>query len=492
MKLRSTSFLGISFSDRAVVCAEVAVANGRRLARRSAEFPIPAGMSVDKPEQLGPALAAFLREQQFAATRAVVGVPARWLIALERDVPPAGAEQANAVLRMQAERLAVSESGEMVFDYAGRPDAKQATKVLLVGMQRQRLDAVERTLAAAGVTAVSVTSSALALAGAAEAVDGDRPMLLLGRQGAEMVWRHEGSPRMLRHVSVVAANGHGVSVAPLGLELSRAVTLTRVNGSPTPGELMLWDSVGLSADQVGELSDRSGLAVRQADARVELKVESAGAQAAVADDSFAPALALALAGADRDALPVDFKRSRLTPQKARRVGRKSVWAGAVGALLAVGILALYLDVRAREAEVAAITQRLADNKDSIKAAENMVGRVNYTRGFFEARTPYLDCLADLTKAFPARDNELIWVTSLTLRESREPTPQQLQQQGPSARWPKGQAQGKADRNDTVLSVLQTLKRNPKFANVQILDLRDAGGRTREVSFSIGFSYVTPE
>src|SRR5258706_2501396 len=142
------------------------------------------------------------------------------MIALEKEIPPSGEEQARAMLRLQAERLVVSESGEMVFDYAGRSDSTRANKVLLVGVKRQRLEQIEDLLDAAGISVVAITSAALTLAGGTGNIDKDVPMLLLGRQGAEMVWRHDGAPRMLRHVSVLAVNGHGpVTLNSLGSEL---------------------------------------------------------------------------------------------------------------------------------------------------------------------------------------------------------------------------------------------------------------------------------
>jgi hypothetical protein len=434
---------------------------------------------LEQPEAVGEAFKTFLREREFGASRAVVGVPARWMIAMEKDVPPAGEEQARSMLRLQAERLAVAENGDMVFDYVGKADTAHATKVLLVGMQRQRVDAVERMLTAAGLNVVAITSSALALALGATGAERDRPMLLVGRQGAEMVWRHGGAPRMLRHVAIAAVNGHGpVSVGPLGIELSRAVALTRVNGQATARELMLWDAVGLSSAQVSELAERTGLAVRSGDARKELGVESVNGQdggGAAGTEAFAPALALAVAGADRDLLPVDFKHTRLAPVKVARVGRKTAWGGLIATVVVIGTFLLYWDVRAREIDLARLTKDLDTHKNEFKAAENMVGRVTYSRGFFETRPPYLECMRDVTVAFPTRESEQIWVTTLTLRENR-----------------KGQIQGRANNNETVRTVLESLKRSSKFTGVQLMDLRDSGGRTREVTFSIGFTYIAVE
>jgi hypothetical protein len=490
MKLRSSGLLGISLGDRSIACAEVSVVGGRRVARRLATFAIPQGMSLDKPEALGEAFAAFLRDRGFAASRAVVGMPAKWLIAMERDIPPAGEDEARAMLRLQAERLAVSESGELIFDFAGRPDASGPNRLLLVGVLRQRVEQIERLLEAARLTGVAITSSALALArGAAEkAEDVNAPMLVLGRQGAEMVWRNAaGAPRMLRHVAVVAVNGHGpVSVSPIGSEVGRAITLARANGTAASRDMVLWDGVGLSAEQVDELSTRSGLRVRPSDALATLGVETApdalaggndDEHAAAEADVFAPALSLALAAGERDRLPVDFKHSRLAPPKQRRVGRGTTWGVIVAAVLVLGLGGLYLAVERRQGDLDVLEKSLKDNVDNVKAAQASVERYTVAKGFFETRPPMLDALAEISKLF--RDNESIWVTSFTAKDDRKIT-----------------LQGKADSERTVRGLLTRIKENPKkFADAQLLNIAAQEGtqrRSAEVSFSIRFSYIATE
>src|SRR5688572_30320945 len=133
MKLLSkNSFLGIAVGDRSITVAEVVPARGSRdrwEARRVAEFVPPqppagdsaAGAAAAAPES-GEAFGRFLRDNGFTPARAVVGVPARWLVAREREVPPASPDQAAEILRMQAERLFSAELGDVSVDYAGAPD----------------------------------------------------------------------------------------------------------------------------------------------------------------------------------------------------------------------------------------------------------------------------------------------------------------------------------------------------------------------------------
>jgi hypothetical protein len=262
---RSSSFLGIAVGDRAVTCAEVFVAGAKRTVRRTATFTFPDGATLDQPEAIGAALATFLRQKRFTASRVVVGVPARWLIAVEKELPPSDEDQARAVLRLQAERLGVAEQDAMVFDFAGKADARNASKVLLVGMHRDRLDRVNRMMDAAGMSVVAVTSTGLTLSTTTSRIANSSGMLMLARGGGEMVWRNADSPRMLRHVPF-AINGHDLPpLAPLSAELHRAVMLgsgSALNGDGATRELLLLDAVGLDANQVSQLSQGLGVPVR--------------------------------------------------------------------------------------------------------------------------------------------------------------------------------------------------------------------------------------
>ena len=85
---RPSNFLGLAFSDRGIACAEVSVSGDKRQLRHTATFVFTAEHSLEKPEAAGQALAAFLRGS-FGRSRCVAGVPARWLLAAEREIPPA-------------------------------------------------------------------------------------------------------------------------------------------------------------------------------------------------------------------------------------------------------------------------------------------------------------------------------------------------------------------------------------------------------------------
>jgi len=81
---RTNQFLGAAVDDQAIVCAEIVTNGARPIVRRTATFMFPAGVSLETPDTAGQALATFLRQNKFAASRVVVGVPAKWLMPATR------------------------------------------------------------------------------------------------------------------------------------------------------------------------------------------------------------------------------------------------------------------------------------------------------------------------------------------------------------------------------------------------------------------------
>jgi hypothetical protein len=483
---RSSSFLGVAVSDQWATCAEISLGGGdRRTVRRTATFTFPADVTLDSPDALGQAFAAFLRQKRFTASRVVVGVPARWLIAIEKEVPPADDQQARAMLRLQAERLAVAEHGDVVFDFAGRTSSSAISKVLLVGMAREKLNRVEQMMDAAGMSVVAITSTGLTLAAAASRAKGmERDggggggVLMLGRSGGEVIWRHDGAPRMLRHVAYLM-NGHGhPPIAPLGAELHRAVAFAAANGD-VASELLVVDGVGLPAEQVSQLSTRIGVPIRADDGVKALRVEvdpnaaadkETDAEPAATVGRFAPAMSLALAAAKTELLPLDFKHSRLTPAPAQRISRAQMWGIAIGATLIIALAALYLTVRAKESMLAELDRDLKAKKDEIDQARADVERVKYGRSYFEARPPILDMMRELSLTFG--ETERIWVTSVGYREGNRFT-----------------VSGKSADPKTPVNVADRMRANPRFSDVRMPSgIVEADPKTREVSFTVSFQF----
>ncbi len=109
----------------------------------------------------------------------------------------------------------------------------------------------------------------------------------------------------------------------------------------------------------------------------------------------------------------------------------------------------------------------------IKSAESTIDRISYGRTYFETRPLHLECLREVTMAFGYE--EPIWTTSFNYRDNR-----------------KGQIRGKTTDENLILTVLDRLRANKKFASVQLNDSRAVGGKSNEWSFTISFTFVAVE
>ena len=243
------SFLGVAVGERSITVAEVAPARRRRRGWEAApRRGVPAAgakrAGTDKDAAATEAFTRFLREHGFAASRAVVGVPARWLVAREREVPPSSPEQAAEVLRMQAERLFSAELGELAVDYAGTADPSEPRGVLLMAMPKRQLERVVRLVEAAGREVAAVMPSTLALADAVAGESGanggnaDGLVLSLGGDAVELSAHRGGAPRLLRHLPVrgpdlACQNGtRAAAVSSLAGEIRRTVAMMPTGPRP--------------------------------------------------------------------------------------------------------------------------------------------------------------------------------------------------------------------------------------------------------------------
>ena len=450
MNVRSGKTLGIALSDASVACA--LVAGGKVAASgRWADAPPPGDAGFDA------AFGEFLKRAGLGgARRAVVGVPARWLVAEAVDVPSASRDDALAALRLRAERLGSGSEQDLVFDVAGDLTARSA---VLVGLPARRVEAIRAACAAAGLDVAAITPTALAYADAAGDDGANRMLVLADRAGgAETVWQRDGRVRSLRHVSRADA-----------ASLARAATLMGFDG----GDVAFVSSTALTdPDRLAAATGGRVTSLDPADALARLPAVASlnGEKVRVADDDLWSAVALAAApGGER----ANFLAPRLAPPRPPRVDRRYVIGGLVAVAAVLGIYALWSHATTAEANAAVAEVSAAKLKGPAEAAQADVDRITYGRGYFETRPPVLACLADLAEQFEL--DEQIWTTALSVRDDG-----------------RAQLQGRAQSQTLVLALRDKLAERANFADVTLVDLRDiASGRDRrpQSAFTISFTYT---
>jgi hypothetical protein len=456
VKRRLSSVLGLAVSEQGVLCAQVSPS--QKSVERLGVFSLPEGATFDQPAAAGAALKDFLSQHHFGATRAVVGVPARWLIAQSQDVPPVSDEEAKSILRLQTERMGSAEKGGLVADAAGK---LSGGSVLIVAMLQKRLDQIKAMTEAAGLQLAGVTSTGLAVSQLASPAS--HALVLVGERGAELVVRREGAARLLRHVGGAKSS----STAALAPEVRRSL----MSASAADQPLVVCDATGGNCDALeqsfGVTAARPTLQQFSATAAPEALN---GAAAGLTAGNFLPAVALGLAGTT---LPVDFLKSRLAPAPVKRFGPRTVAGALLGVAAVAGLYLFYSTVTQAESDAADLSKLVADQKPAVASAATLIDRVNFGRTFFETRTPVLDCLAELSKAF--NYDETIFLSSYNFSAAGT-----------------GEIKGKAAQDKFVFQLVERLRANKNFSNIERTDLRQSNEKTQEYSFTIRFRFSPQE
>ena len=222
MKVGNRKVLGIAFEERYAVVSEVRLARGVRHVERTGEFQFPEETGWQDPQRLGKAFGQFLREQHFSARRAVAGLPAKWLMAREVNVPPAAPAATANIVRLEAEREFSPDPTALGLDYADALDARAARPVFLVGALRERLNQVQAVAEAARIKLLAVTSSALAVSSATTDSSAAVGITLVLRPGnSDLVACLGRQFCVMQHVPIPEPAPAGVESAP-GVLVARA------------------------------------------------------------------------------------------------------------------------------------------------------------------------------------------------------------------------------------------------------------------------------
>jgi hypothetical protein len=478
-RLRRKKVLGLAIGDKSLFAAEV-VAGDPPQVMRVAEFVYPPGTSLAAAEELGKALGQFLRDNQFTARAAVVGIPAKWLVVRPKEVPPADASTVTEMLRLSAEAEFSTELKDLIYDFVGNLDG-EAKSVLLMATPRKHIDSAQAMCDAARLSLLCVTSSAVALGEAtSRSVALNAVVLSVGPSGGEITGQSGSTPNSLRHVRAPEPQPPFVS------ELRRALSTMGQSGSGR--QVIFWDGAGLDAAALG-LS--LGVELRSGDLPA-LGVTTAQSSVNGEGRKYAAAVALGLAGIGVGDPSVDFFDSRLAPPKEQRVPRWVIISALAAIILIGGVIFAYTDMQARQARLADMQSKLEGMKDTLADATAFVSKVSFAQAWHGGDPRYLACLRDVTSAIP-EDNQT-FATSLILREVVD-APNAFANAGalkPSeARVLSGTLSGKTSDQKQVGVILDAIKKIRAFNKVK-LGGSTFGGKGGEVSFSIEFNYSPPK
>jgi hypothetical protein len=471
---RARKVLGISVGERGLLVAQVSAgvgpAHGPQVCK-IAEFSYPPGVSLDDGEALGTALREFLRAGGFSAGRAVLGVPAKWLMLRTHRIPPADESTAADLLRLQVESHGTPELGEMVYDFAGDCSAGESSEVLVMGLSKRRLDGLLAMASAARLKLAAVTPCTAALCAATAARDGCPLVLSVRAEGAELAEALGSRPRFLRHL------GSSVAASTLGMELRRAAAMLPPEFAPGNGhqrqafsqeshasrEMVVWDDLGLEPGALAALEASLGFPV------VRGALPALGGSGCALTDGRvggrAVALAIPFLAGKRPS--IDFLHPRLVAPKESRAQRRTVWITAGSAAAALAVILGYADLLRLQRQVNRVDGDLQAIGPAVRVARPFVTRMRFAEAFHPDQPRYLECLRDVTMALP--NSGQAWLTSFHLQNTMQ-----------------GEFAGHAPSVPDVIGVVDKLNASGRFAELK--RTFDARGATPGVSFKVTFAY----
>jgi hypothetical protein len=469
---RQKKWLGISVGERSLLVGEVSCAGDGQYIGRTVEFAYPIGLSLEHAGELGESLRLFLQQRGFSARKTVFGVPAKWLIIRPHTVPPADEQTIGQMLWLYTSARMAPELGPMAFDFAGQGSSTQQTVVTLVGLQQQWIDRLKALARAAGLAAISITSCGASLAAATAANADQALILLLRRDGAELITQEHGEVRTVRHAGPLAA------IRPLIAELRRAAAAMPDSPDSTQHQqaasensrrsLALWDDVGADGEYLKAVQDAAGFPLVKAQpqwiglSRFD-QPEGKGLSAV--------ALTWAVRNGSRTA--VDFLHPRLAPPRIQPVRPRALWVAAAAAILLL-ILGGVIDMTNLQREISRPQNQLEALGPQLAVATPFVASMQFAESFQTGRPRYLACLRDLTAALPA---EGMYFLDFNLAMDM-----------------KGQVSGRTGSDQNVLKFMDKVNTSGRFLDthcrIYAHEARDAQSGN-EISFTLMFTYVSP-
>ncbi len=461
--------LGLALSEEHLVAAEVHRRKEGFTIGKKAVFAFSEDVSLDRPQRLGEALKQFLKEGGFTARKVSVGIPAKWAMTREVTLPPSPGYAISGALKIHAEREFSLSPEDLVLDYTGVIRSDGPSRLVLSAMLKKRMHQIQEVVQGAGleVLSISVSSAALFELAGRNGTMASRPRFALFMQPAhsELLVSTGEQTVDVKYFQKRMEAGEDVSASEINRVLSSC--MKSFSGGDEE-KILLWNGSENPAEEIA-----AALPVQMAPQGFDVReiLEKSGLATGVEKvDLFGPSFSLALRiFSEQSPSVADFLNSRMEA-KAGRIEKRHVRMAVIVACAALVFMGgMIFSWEKNVKDVARLKEKLAGMKVDIDAARNIVEKVSATGKWYGDRPQVLECLRALTLIFPEEGR--IWSTSLALNEEMS-----------------GVLSGKATDEQSVIEVMDKMKKSPEFSNVQMIYMRSGGKDSQEISFSMSFVF----
>lgn len=208
--------IGLDIGSSAVRAAEIGIDRNQRRLRRFAQVGMSPGAVVDgevvNPGAVSEALRRLWTEGGFSSNKVVLGVSGHRLIVRQADVPALNEADLRSALKFDAQELIPIPMEDATFDFqileqgGGTDDSGRSTmRILIVAAHKELLRGHLVALKEAGLEAIAIDASPLALMRVVPPTGQDEGVEALVAIGAELTTvavRQDGVPGFIRSLAV--------------------------------------------------------------------------------------------------------------------------------------------------------------------------------------------------------------------------------------------------------------------------------------------------
>lgn len=461
--------LGLSIDEKCIYATEMHHDGEGFHEIKSACLEFTENVSFSTPARLGELLGQFIRDNGLTAKRAVIGIPAKWVMIREKNMPPSSGASVTGIVRIHAEHELSINPDDLVIDYTGNISSDKSSRLSIGAALRKNYENVLESLGSAGLKVMSVTVSVMSLGSIVSghaAQSHPEIFILLRPDYAEVLVGDSNQIVDIKHIQLDRKGGTAFLISCL----KRIISFSRVpeKTGEMPG-LMILD---LSDTDENYIQDIHSALSSMVDITVcdELSLMKKMNMAGAPDSKeYLPSAAIIQGYYLKDSSYMDFCNSRMNEKVVRIKKNQVMWASAIAICLIIIVLNMIYTWESDKRNVAELKQKLADINEDVQSARAVVQKMDYARKWYSDRPEVLRCLYELTMAFPVEGR--IWATNLAINEEMN-----------------GIVSGRAVDEKSVIEVLDGLKTNSLFDNVQMIYLRETGQSSQEVSFSVSFLF----
>lgn len=453
---QNRNMLGIVFYEQTIAVSEVENSGGSIHVRRSAQFHLPDGMTLENVASVQTQFGAFLKEQGFKVRKAAVGISAKHILSTLLKVPPIqDAQTRHETIKIHLERKLQMELSEIVFDYWNSTN-KQSNTTLALTALRTTIAGIRSLLAGLKITPLWLTGTSC---GIDFVTSPGLDCNMIEYPHSVEVFIFES--RALKAVLTIPKESSGEFNSELANKIIRQVNRTLWSVSEKKEEELnfyWWTNHPQTTAAAGGVHKILG----------NLKqLEVKGDKTSVAGNLCDFAVQLVGKMLSAEAPPINFLNGHHQEKKLimtrQRLSRIAASAAVVIVLIGLYFYGWYSD----RTMIVQYQQQLDSMAESVQAARQMIDQVGYARQWFQQQPVHLERLRELTLAFPRSSD--IWLTSLAVDESLNQI-----------------ITGRATTEEAILDVVDTLKSNSLFGDIKLLYIRKMGKETNIMTFAINF------